>query len=256
VAQGPGTDDRLPWLESPRPSARARTARAARRARVPLLTLLALFCAAAVALLSFLAGRASGPRVRSKAPPPAVVVAQLPPARIPSAPVVAEAPAPLPATSTVSPKASAPTKARPRATVQRAKAKRRAPVRKPRRSLIPDIVIHRNAVPPRAPSVAVAPAPQRRIVWPAQPFAGAPGKVIQLGSFRTMAQADAAWWRLVRAYPYLGTLPRVVTYVGPTPGRVRIYQLKLAAGSRREARILCRNLHRVGRGCAVLKTAN
>ena len=69
----------------------------------------------------------------------------------------------------------------------------------------------------------------------------------------TWSGTDAAWWRLVRAYPYLGTLPRVVTYVGPTPGRVRIYQLKLAAGSRREARILCRNLHRVGRGCAVLR---
>lgn len=254
MAPGPGTDDRLPWLESPRPSARARTARAARRARVPLLTLLALFGAAGVALLSFLAGRTTGPQQRSKAPPPAVIVAPLPPARMPGAPVVAEAPAPLPASSTAISKASTASKARPPATVQRAKAQRRAPVRKPRRSVIPDIVIHRNATPP-APAITAA-VPPRRAVWPAQPFAGTPGKVIQLGSFRTMAQADAAWWRLVRVYPYLGTLPRMVSWVGPTPGRARTYQLRLAAGSRREARILCRNLHRIGRGCAVLKTAN
>jgi hypothetical protein len=254
VAQSSGNDERLPWLESPRPPARSRTARAARRARTPLLILLGLFAATSVAIMAFLAGRGSGPLPSRTAPrSPAVIVAPLPPATVAPAPVAA------PVASTAAPKASVPSRSTAkkrrasRPTVHRARRPHRHAARKPRRSLIPDIVIHRNATPPRAASAVTTPVPQRRTVWPAQPFAGAPGKVIQLGSFRTLAQADAAWWRLVRAYPYLGTLPRVVTWVGPTPGRARIYQLKLAAGSRREARLLCRNLHRVGRGCAVLR---
>jgi hypothetical protein len=220
---------------------------------VPLLILLGLFAASTVAIMAFLAGRGSGPwSSRTASQTPAVIVAPLPPAKIAQAPVAP------PAMREAAPRASTPirsaaSKSRARPHAHRAKPSRRAALRKPRRSLIPDIVIHRNATPPRAASAVTTPVPQRRTVWPAQPFAGTPGKVIQLGSFRTLAQADAAWWRLVRAYPYLGTLPRVVTWVGPTPGRARIYQLKLAAGSRREARLLCRNLHRVGRGCAVLR---
>jgi hypothetical protein len=251
VAPSPGNDERLPWLESPRPSTGSRATKAARRARTPLLILLGLFAATSVAIMAFLAGRGSGPLPSRTAPrAPAVIVAPLPPATVAPSPVAA------PVASTAQPKASVPsrptaTKRRAsRPTAHRARRPHRHAVRKPRRSLIPDIVIHRNATPPRAQAAAIA--PQRRTVWPAQPFAGAPGKVLLLGSFRTMAHADAAWWRVARAYPYLATLPRVVTYVGPTPGRVRIYHLKLAAGSRREARILCRNLHRVGRGCAVL----
>ena len=258
MAPGSGPDERLPWLESARPSTRARATKAARRARRPLLILLGLFAATTVAIMSFLAGRGSGPLPsRTVAPTPTAIVAPLPPEQIAQAPTTPVAP---PVLSKAAPKASAairsvPNKARARQNLHRAKATRRATARKPRRSLIPDIAIHRNATPPRVQSAPAA-VPQRRVAWPAQPFAGAPGKVIQLGSFRTLAHADAAWWRLVRAYPYLGTLPRVVTWVGPTPGRARIYQLKLAAGSRREARALCRNLHRIGRGCAVLKTAN
>jgi hypothetical protein len=252
VAQSSGNDERLPWLESPRPPARSRTARAARRARTPLLILLGLFAATSVAIMAFLAGRGSGPLPSRTAPrSPAVIVAPLPPATVAPAPVAA------PVASTAAPKASVPSRftakkrRASRPTAHRVKRSHRKAVRKPRRSLIPDIVIHRNATPPRAPAAATV-APQRRTVWPARPFAGVPGKVLLLGSFRTMAHADAAWWRVARAYPYLATLQRVVTYVGPTPGRARIYHLKLAAGSRREARILCRNLHRVGRGCAVL----
>lgn len=127
------------------------------------------------------------------------------------------------------------------------------------RSAAPPVLVRRDIIAAPTPQSAYAvPLPQspfavpsRRTSWPAQPFA-APGRVIELGAYITPGQLDAARWRLLRAYPYLGTLARSVTFIGPTPGRPRYYRLRLAASSSREARALCNNLHRIGRGCMIV----
>ena len=251
----PSADDRLPWLDAPRS---AKVPPAARRARTPLLVLLGLFLASAVAMMAFLAGRGSAPVTA----PPEVTTRIAPP--VVPVPVPVPVPMPIP-TPQMAPPASvmatpAPVvvadarvaPAKPRAT--RPERKRKATIRRrsartatPRRARV---AVHRTAPHARAVPKAYA-APRRRANWPARPFAGPRGRVVQLGAYTTKPQADAAWWRVARAYPYLATLPRVVTVIGPSRGRPRYYRIRLAAGSNREARALCRQLHRVGRGCII-----
>jgi len=242
-------DDRLPWLDAPRS---AKPIPAARRARTPLLVLLGLFLVSAIAVMAYLAGR--GAALLAPAPPVerSALPTALPPAQGPA--LVPPAPPPVPvATANAPPATQAPRAmtAKPRAT--RPQAKREAKVRRsstgePARRTARAAVAHRNTDRARALPQRYA-APHRGTVWPARPFAGPRGRVIQLGAYRTQAQADAAWWRVARAYPYLSTLPRVVTATGPSRGRPLYYRVRLAAGSGREARALCSNLRRIGRGC-------
>ena len=250
-------DERLPWLDTPRP---VRMPPAARRARTPLLVLLGLFLTSGVAVMAFLAGRstapvAAAPEIAAPIAPPIARPSVPPAAPTPAPPPVAVAPIirPVPAAAASAPVTAevraAP--ARPRATQPR--VKRAATVRRSARKIAPrpsGVAVHRNIARARAvPSAYIA--PRRRANWPDRPFAGPRGRIIQLGAYYTPAQADAAWWRVARAYPYLSTLPRVVTRIGPSPGRPRYYRVRLAAGSNREARALCRHLHRIGRGCII-----
>lgn len=244
-------DDRLPWLDAPRP---ASPARAASKARGPLIALLGLFLAGGIAVMAFLAGRSTAPPpeplVTAILPPPAAPSQAPPPTAAPvpepqAAPLIAPpAPAAVPLPPTPAPAVRA-TPPKPRPIPPKASVRQARPQRQARTIVAP-------AVDRPRPAPIVRAAPPLRAVWPARPFAGPRGRVIQLGAYRTQPLADAAWWRVARAYPYLATLPRSVSAVGPTPGRARYYRVRLAAGSNREARALCRNLRRVGRGCMIV----
>ena len=251
MAEALRSEDRLPWLDSPRAAAPARTSRPARR---PLLVLLGLFLASAIAVMAFLAGRSTapgpGPIVTAPLPPPTAQLPTAPPASLPlpepaaATPIAPAAPVAMtPKPAVVEPVRAAPTQRRTESS--KASTRRSAPQRQPRATVVPAVEQPRPAAIARA-------APGPRAIWPARPFAGPRGRVIQIGAYRTQPLADAAWWRVARAYPYLATLPRIVSAVGPTPGRARYYRVRLAAGSNREARALCRNLRRVGRGCMVV----
>lgn len=249
-------DDRLPWLDAPRPAKPTAT----RRARTPLLAMLGLFFASAIAVIAYLAGRGTAPvAVQERAPAARSVAPAAPaPAPIPlptPGPAVPLAPPPpvvtTPEPPTVAPASAAPATSRAERSTAKPKGSARRSAARPAKESAPRPVAPPVVVSTPPPPI-VSTAPPRRIIWPAQPFAGPRGRVIQLGAYRTQAQADAAWWRLARSYPYLTTLPRMVVWVGPSPGRARIYRVRLAASSGREARALCRNLHRIGRGCAVV----
>lgn len=234
--------ERLPWLDTPRAAATAPSAASPRRvSRGPIYVLLALFLAASVGVISFLAGRGTAPlapvagrsattQLPAPAPTPAPApstTAELPIAVVP-APEVRSSDAPAKVLTTPRPAARRASQARPaaRRPVRRASVNRARPR--------PAVVVH------------------RRINWPPPPSAGKPGRVIQLGAYATARQADASWRRLVAVYPYLGELPKVVTPNRPLRGQPLFYRLRLGAHSAREARALCRNLHRIGRGCMVV----
>jgi hypothetical protein len=85
------------------------------------------------------------------------------------------------------------------------------------------------------------------------PAAFSRGGVVQLGAYVSTPMLASSWARLVGAYPYLGTLPRMVTGTA-VAGRPYYYRLRVAAGSRRQALALCDHLHRIGRGCMVIRT--
>jgi hypothetical protein len=249
MADAGPADERLPWLDTPRPARKG--PRAARPSRTPLLLLLALIAAATVAVMAFLAGRGSGPfatdQPADRAPPAVVVPLPAPqlvpaPAPVPEPPVaipapVAAMPAPAPAAEAAPERASA-----GRATPARPKAKRKASARRTAEQSR-GVRIHRNRPHARA-------TPQR-YRWPvasAQPS----GRVVQLGAYYSGRQTMAAWRRLRRAYPYLATLPRKVTVVRPGPGHPRYYRLRIGAKSDGHARAICDNLHRIGRGCIIV----
>lgn len=230
--------ERLPWLDSPRAAATApRSASPRWVSRGPIYVLLALFLAASVGVISFLAGRGTAPLAPHAGPS---ATTQLPtPVPAPStlaAPPIAVVPAPEAISS------AAPAKV---VTAPRPAARRAPPASSSART--PARRAADNRARPR-PAVVV----RRRINWPPPPSAGKPGRVIQLGAFATARQADASWLRLVAVYPYLGELPKVVTPNRPPAGQPLFYRLRLGAHSAREARALCRNLHRIGRGCVVV----
>ena len=243
MADAGSVDDRLPWIENPRPAARKRSA-SARRARTPLLLLLGLIMAGTVAVMAFLAGRGSGP-IASQAdfgeapavaveptavPPPAVLLPPEP------APVVTPAPAPSPS---VANSAAAPSQ--PATASKPAKAKPKTKARPVART--DGVQIHRNR--------RQAQTAPRRYRWPV-PSAQPSGRVVQLGAYYSGRQTMAAWRRLRRAYPYLSTLPRKVTIVRPGPGHPLYYRLRIGTQSEGHARAICDNLHRIGRGCTVV----
>ncbi len=111
-----------------------------------------------------------------------------------------------------------------------------------------------------------APAPQfrapRRVLVARRAIArGAPvqprrvlyaSRVVELGNYRNRRLAQAAHARLVRVYPYVKTLPKTIMSLEAPTGKARAFHLRMTTGSPEHARILCRNLLSIGRGCAVL----
>jgi len=245
VEAGPA-DDRLPWLDTPRPARKA--PRPARRTRAPLLLLLGLLLASTVAVMAFLAGRGSGPfapEPRASAPPLEVVPAPV----APLAPEPLPLPTPVPAIPVAPPPLA---ETAPAAEPVRTASEPRTPAAKPKRTANarPSVKRSRGVTVHRNTSRARMTPP--RYQWPVPSAAGPSGRVIQLGAYYDGRQTMAAWKRLRRAYPYLATLPRKVTVVTPGPGRPRFYRLRIGAQSPAHARAICDNLHRVGRDCTIV----
>jgi|GEM_PF-3834357 len=234
---GTADSERLPWLDPPRPaSSPAPAARAARNGRTPLLAVLALFLIAGVAVISYLAGRGSvGAPVAAtpeylpdpRQPTVALPAAVEPPPPPPAPPVEAQVPPPPMREPVVQRPLRVSERTPARVTVER----RAAPAAKPRPSR-------------RALAARRALLQPRRVVHAS--------RVVQLGAYRKRGHADAAYRRLVRVYPYLATLPKVISATRPPPGYARSYRLQLKTHSPDHARVLCQNLLSIGRGCAVL----
>lgn len=79
---------------------------------------------------------------------------------------------------------------------------------------------------------------------------GVPGRIIQLGAFRTSAQAHGEWNRVYYRYPLLRPLPpRVIR--SKIRGRT-YYRLQLGTFSQAHSELLCQRLRTLGEGCMVL----
>jgi hypothetical protein len=80
--------------------------------------------------------------------------------------------------------------------------------------------------------------------------------VVQLGAFPTRAQAEAAWKRVTRRYPYLASKPKMVNTVevrGLGNGRrTRMYRLQLGTSSQAQSAVICQQLERAGQSCVVV----
>lgn len=278
-----GDGERLPWLEPyretkgapPELPIKAPVSRnaAPRRSRSGWLTG-GVLAAILLAGGSYWFGRQTAPRDVIR--PQTTVIAPLPPSALPVQPEgeVSALPYRSLGDQPVGPATNAQVAAR---------APRRAE-RHARTSSTPEVTIHRHAVPPPPPPAppqprvvaqaavsapasapivapaAVAPAPVRIVPARATPVrvaapplaVGKTGEAIELGIFISRATAQRALHRIVRRYPYLGTRPKMILSQPPTAGWPQVYRLRLGTGSARNARILCRYVHTIGKRCSVV----
>ena len=279
-----GDGERLPWLEpyreakaaAPSPPIKAPVSRnaAPRRSRSGWLTggvLAAIFLAGG----SYWFGRQTAPRDVIR--PQTTVIAPLPPSTVPVQPegevsalpyrslgdqpvgqatsgqLVAPAPAPRRA------ERHARTSSTPAVTVHRHAVPPPPPPAPPQPRVVAEAAVSAPASAPVVAPAAVAPAPVRIAPFPATsvriaapPVIGNPGESIELGIFISRGTARAALHRIVRRYPYLGTRPKMILSQPPTAGWPQVYRLRLGTGSARNAKILCRYVHTIGKRCSVV----
>ena len=96
-------------------------------------------------------------------------------------------------------------------------------------------------------ALPVPPDPPRPSVNPSAQVVR--GKTVQLGVYRSAAQAEAAWRSAIRDYTYLVTMPKSIEPI--TIRSKRFYRLQLGTPSKKHARQLCANLKTTGRSCTV-----
>jgi SPOR domain len=75
------------------------------------------------------------------------------------------------------------------------------------------------------------------------------GKTVQLGVYKSVWQAEAAWRSAVRDYTYLVTMPKSIEPISIRSRR--FYRLQLGTPSKKHAQQLCGNLKTIGRACTV-----
>lgn len=225
--------ERLPWLSDTAP-AKAKPRR--RRSLAPPLLFLGLMAAIGFGSWTVLQQPpepAPAP-VRSSEeialPPPK---AAPPPAIEPQAPSPSERQALRPEIAREPDPAPAPSAERSRPAVKRATARPRParPSKAPRE--------HSQAA--AAPSAAYDARAWR---------SGVPGRIIQLGAYRSSASAQSEWRRVYYRYPLLRPLsPRVIK--SKIRGRT-YYRLQLGTFSQAHSELLCQRLRATGQGCMVV----
>lgn len=125
-------------------------------------------------------------------------------------------------------------------------------------SAVPETPVDGKAAPKASPtpvkgaSRVVAPIPSEAVPKAAAPTQAAPGPsagsaTIQLGSFPTEAEANAAWARLSKRFSYLAPLGKGIAKADVN-GKT-FYRLRVNAGSNGQARELCGKLKAAGEAC-------
>lgn len=239
-----GSVERLPWVkDEPRPEpatlppfaglSRQPPERTGGRPMWPWYLALSLLIAAVGAVAWWLGFRQAAP------PPPQLPVeesvAQTPaPVAVP-APLAPPAPAAEPVTAEPEPERRRETEA-PRSAPGRNDAAER----------------ERRRLPPVAKVVEQAANPQAALVR-ANPNSG---RVVQLGAFPTRPQAEEAWSRVTRRYPYLKTRTKMINTVEVRAlgggRRTRMYRLQLGTSSQAQSVVICQQLEKAGQSCVVV----
>lgn len=249
MADARSEDERLPWLDTPRRPAPGAPRR--KLPRTPIYVLLSLFLLASVGVMSFLVGRGSVPVAPTATPAPEPspqrATVALPPAP-PPVPPPSLAPAETAIRIAEAPSATPVPKRAAKRSVSRAKKSARAAARaRAARSARSARRARASSSRLEAVRAAQTPPAARR----AAPLVPA-GRVVQIGTYRSRWQADAAHRRLARAYPYIRTIPKMVRPARPFRTTRTFYRLQYQAYSPEYARVLCTNLRSIGRGCVVL----
>jgi hypothetical protein len=113
-----------------------------------------------------------------------------------------------------------------------------------------------TAVETETPKPAAATAsPQAEFVppkpWDPRIFAGASGRLVQIGAFGSTRQAKRGWWFMVKAYPAVAHLPAVVRVSRNSKGRA-FYRFHVGTTSQAHSEVLCQRMQLIRLSCAVV----
>ena len=225
--------ERLPWLSDPAPTIARR-----RRSLAPPLLFLGLMAAIGIGGWTVL----QYPPEPGEAPVQSASEVRLPPPT---------AVAPPPAIEPQAPSASERQALRPKVAHEPAPS---PAAERPRNAENPSSA--RSRPPTRSDASKVSKAPASRSAPPKAAYnakawrSGVPGRIIQIGAYRSSATAQSEWRRVYYRYPLLRPLsPRVMkSRVG---GRT-YYRLQLGTFSQAHSELLCQRLRATGQGCMVV----
>ena len=104
-----------------------------------------------------------------------------------------------------------------------------------------------------APPAVAAPAPAFAMPKPWNPriFAGAAGRVVQIGAFGSVHQSKEGWWHMVHAYPAMSRLPAVVRPTRNSKGKI-FYRFQVGTTSQAHSEVLCQRMQKIHFSCAVV----
>ena len=236
--------DGLPWLDEPSPSAAPRVSP---RSMLPWYLLFGVLMVAVVAGTWWIV-------TRREAPPPQLPIEALPLDQPAAAERTAEAnPSPAEPRPEAEPQRAPPFEraAEPR-TIGQEQRDTASPRPQPtRRAEVAAKAIRR--VKEQSPNFSTLPDETQPMFYRTEPNRG---RVVQLGAFPTTSEADEAWRKLTRRYPYLATKPKLVSPVEVRAlgggRRTKLYRLQLATASQAQSVVICQQLERAGQSCVVV----
>jgi hypothetical protein len=242
--------DRLPWLaDEPAPQ----------RAKQPQRASLLPWAAAAIAVVG-IAGFWMGARsvqhsvVPAQQRPRPTMTVPLPPPHPAISPEVR-----IPAQSEVRPEAAPEVRPAPAREVHISVPQaHRAPKESEKTAPVPESAIPETQGPasPAAAAEPATPVPDAMPFvmpkpWNPRLFAGAAGRVVQIGAFGSVTQSKHGWWFMVHEYPAMAHLPAVVRPTRNSKGRV-FYRFQVGTTSQAHSEVLCQRMHKIGLSCAVV----
>ena len=101
---------------------------------------------------------------------------------------------------------------------------------------------------------AAAPSPPAFVMpkpWNPRVFAGASGRVVQIGAFGSVHQSKEGWWHMVHSYPAMAHLPAVVRPTRNSKGRT-FYRFQVGTTSQAHSEVLCQRMEKIHFSCAVV----
>lgn len=140
------------------------------------------------------------------------------------------------------------------------------PVRKPETQAVANpAAMDNSATSKPQPATATPPAPATAVAqasaseqpfvmpkpWNPRVFAGAAGRLVQVGAFGSVTQAKHGWWFMVREYPAMAHLPAVVRPTRNSKGRV-FYRFQVGTTSQAHSEVLCQRMQKIRFSCAVV----
>jgi len=87
--------------------------------------------------------------------------------------------------------------------------------------------------------------------WNPRIFAGAAGRLVQVGAFGSIEQAKLGWRYMARAYPAVARLPAVVRPIRNSKGLV-FYRFQVGTTSQAHSEVLCQRMQKIRLSCAVV----